>query len=68
MLCDGVRLEGEESCPIMAEWLRMPLSLAATGRGEVLGDLCVEMLKVIEQRLDGKLSPVIGYTRICTKL
>ena len=60
VLCDGVTPEGEESCQVLAEWLKTPLSLAATGRGEVLGDLCVEMLKVVEQRLDGKSRDVLS--------
>ena len=52
-LCDAVAPEGGDSCRVLAEWLKTPLSLAATGRGEVLGDFCVEMSKVVDLNLDG---------------
>ena len=70
-LCDAIAPEKDAgqicglhappcSCGVLAEWLRTPLSLASTGRGEVLGDFCIEMSKVIEEHLDGK-SCVDGY-------
>ena len=70
-LCDAIAPERDAgqicglhappcSCGVLAEWLRTPLSLASTGRGEVLGDFCIEMSKVIEEHLDGK-SSVDGY-------
>ena len=70
-LCDAIAPEKDAgqicglhappcSCGVLAEWLRTPLSLASTGRGEALGDFCIEMSKVIEEHLDGK-SCVDGY-------
>ena len=61
-LCDAIAPEkdGGQICEELAEWLRMPLSLASTGRGEALGDFCVEMSKVIEEHLYGR-SWVDGY-------
>ena len=67
VLCDAIAPERDAgqicglhappcSCRVLAEWLRTPLSLASTGCGEVLGDFCIEMLKVIEEHLDRKSS------------
>ena len=37
----------------LAEWLKVPLSMAATGRGAVLEALCTELSTVVVAHLDG---------------
>ena len=65
VLCDAIAPEKDAGqicrlhappclCGVLAEWLRMPLSLASTRCGKALEDFCTEMSKVIEEHLDRK--------------
>ena len=53
MLHDAVSPEGKESDKVLGDWLKMPLRLAATGRGAALEEMCDELSKVVVSHLDG---------------